>query len=153
MKTLNKEPSILPVFIAIILVLLLCFGFYWGICIVPKQEKYWSDIQSVSAVTRATIKIEDDMITIQQSDAEKLFRIIQNAPEYSPNHPVSTREGVISFSTNKGAFSFQFTNTAKQGVIIYFRSSLNQGWNFGIKRCDELSPFLDKIKKHEHYQK
>jgi len=127
---------------AVILVPLLCFGVYWGVSVAPKKEKYWATVNSVSAVSGASISLDGKTIIIYQSDAEQIFKFIQASSNYSPNHPNTIREGMITFKTDKGDISFKITETNNQGVLLWAYSSGDTGWNYGSRRCDDLTPFL-----------
>jgi len=136
-------PIVGPV-LATTLIILLCFGMYWGLVVKPGMKKYWNAVHSASNVSSAILTLEDRTITIGEGDARKIFHLIQSASEYSPNHPSTNRKGLITFRTDQGDITFRVLDTKNNGILLWAFSSGDTGWNYGMRRCDELGALLDE---------
>ncbi len=128
--------------LAIALILVLAFGVYWGVVVAPKKDAYWSEIASVSVVSGAVVQFDGTTMTLNQNDAEHVFDLIRQSPDFSPNHPAATREGMVTFKTDRGDISLKVLDTDNQGTLLWAFSAGDAGWNFGVRRCDELGRLL-----------
>jgi hypothetical protein len=130
-----------PLF-AVVAILVICFGIYWGVAVSPKINKFWATVGAVTDVLDARIEIDGKLIVLEKSDAERIFDSMRSSPDYSPNHPASRRTGLITFGTNEGDIRFQLLDTSNQGVLLWAFSDGDTGWNYGTRRCDDVGAFL-----------
>lgn len=130
-----------PLF-AVVAVLVLGFGIYWGVAVSPKKDQFWAKISAVTDVSDARIEIGGKLITLKMSDAERVFDLMRSSPDYSPNHPITRRKGWIIFGTSQGDIRFSLLETSNQGVLFWAFSSGDTGWSYGTKRCDDVGAFL-----------
>jgi len=135
-----------PIF-AVVLILALGFGVYWGVVVAPQKQEFWARVNRGSAISSARIEMDGKTIALDQKDAEYAFNLMRSASDYSPNHPRAIRQGLITFNTDQGDISFIVSDTSNQGVLLDAFSSGETGWDFGTRRCDQLSVFLNDIKK------
>ena len=129
-------------FFAGVAILMLGFGMFWGLAVSPKKDKFWDEVDNVTNVSGAHIKIDGRRIDLSNTDAQRIFDLMRESPDYSPNHPEVKREGFITFDTDNGDIRFALKDTSNQGVLLWAFSSGDTGWNYGTKRCDELGEFM-----------
>lgn len=103
--------------LAIILILLLFAGVYWGVVVKPAQDAFWAKVDAVTVVHGATSTDKGSTRKIDGPTATEVFQKIQKAPTYSPNHPTTVRVRKVDFSTDQGLISLEIRETKDQGCL------------------------------------
>ncbi|HEY9844062.1 MAG: hypothetical protein ACAI44_02105 [Candidatus Sericytochromatia bacterium] len=99
---------------------------------------------SVSALTDHVVSISD------RGKIKRLADALRTAVPFSANHPTSRWIAILRIVTDGRDYGGQVDATSNgQGVIIWYASGVQGGWNYGERRQDALGPLLESFVKEE----
>lgn len=88
--------------------------------------------------------LERELVIKDRARIAQLAGILRAARRAAPNHPKARWVAGLRLVTAERDYGGTVDATSNdQGVLIFYASQVQGGWNYGTRRADELGPLLE----------
>ena len=94
---------------------------------------------TVDSLTRHVVTVRD------RNQIALIADQLRSASRVSPNHPQARWVAILRIVTDGREYGGQVESTSNQGVLVWYASQVEGGWNYGTYQQDSLGPVLEKI--------